>query len=150
MRIDISVIRGEVNKLVTTPNAQWQVEVFFDGQCPLCMREIKLLMWLDRRHRIRFTDIADAHFQAGDFHKTPSEFMDEIHGRLPDENGNPNQWITGVEVFRRLYSAVGFGIVVWPTRLPVISQMLEFCYRIFAKNRLRLTGRCTSDSCKIE
>ena len=31
------------------------VEVFYDGDCPLCTREIRLLRRLDRRGRIRFT-----------------------------------------------------------------------------------------------
>jgi predicted DCC family thiol-disulfide oxidoreductase YuxK len=33
-------------------------EVFFDGQCPICVREIRMLSKLDRREKIRFTDIA--------------------------------------------------------------------------------------------
>jgi hypothetical protein len=35
----------------------------------------------------------------------------EMHGRLTDGG-----WVTGVKVFRQLYSAVGFGPVVWLTR----------------------------------
>ena len=38
----------------------WHVEVFYDGEYPLCLRENKLLKWLDRKHRIRFTDILEA------------------------------------------------------------------------------------------
>ncbi|MGI9474584.1 MAG: DCC1-like thiol-disulfide oxidoreductase family protein [Rubripirellula sp.] len=49
--------------------------------------------------------------------------------------------------FRQLYKAVGFGTVVSITRLPVLSHLMELGYRIFAKNRLRLTGRCNSDTC---
>ena len=131
------------------PKPDWRVEVFYDGECPLCVREIKLLRWLDRRHRIRFTDIAAAGFQATEFGKTPVDFMDEIHGRLPDESGDPGEWIMGVEVFRQLYAAVGFGWLVWPTRLPLVAQALDFGYRIFAKNRLRLTGRCTTETCDV-
>ncbi|MFK8111589.1 MAG: thiol-disulfide oxidoreductase DCC family protein [Rubripirellula sp.] len=129
--------------------SDWRVEVFFDGECPLCVREIKLLRWLDRKQRIRFTDIAAADFQATEFSKTPADFMDEIHGRLPDQNGNPGQWILGVEVFRQLYAAVGLGWLVLPTRLPLISHGLDFGYRVFAKNRLRLTGRCTTETCDV-
>jgi predicted DCC family thiol-disulfide oxidoreductase YuxK len=62
------------------PTSDWHVEVFFDGDCPLCLREIKLLRWLDRKGRIRFTDIAAPDFQATDFGKTPADFMDdEMH-----------------------------------------------------------------------
>lgn len=122
----------------------WSVEVFYDGDCPLCCREIKLLRRLDRGKRIQFTDIATETFDPATHGKSISELMDEIHGRLP--NG---QWIIGVEVFRQLYTAVGFSPVVWLTRLPPISQLLDFGYRIFAKHRLRLTGRCTSESCEM-
>jgi len=121
----------------------WQIEVFFDGACPLCRKEIRMLQWLDRRQRIRFTDITAADFAAQDYGKTTQQFMDEIQGRLPD-----NSWITGVEVFRRLYGAVGFGWITWATRLPLVSHVLEWGYRKFAKNRLKWTGRCT-DSCLI-
>nr|WRX36686.1 hypothetical protein [uncultured bacterium] len=126
------------------------VEVFFDGECPLCMREIRLLRWLDRKHRICFTDIAAPDFQATEFGKTRDDFMEEIHGRLPDENGNAGHWIIGVEVCRQLYAAVGCGWLVWATRLPVISNFLNFGYRVFAKNRLRLTGRCTEQTCEVK
>lgn len=125
-------------------NANWKVEVFYDGECPLCLREIKLLRWMDRRQNIRFTDIADPVFRPSDYGKAMQEFMDEIQGRLPD-----GSWILGVEVFRRLYAAVGFGLLVAVTRLPGVSHGLGFGYRVFAKNRLRLTGRCTKETCEV-
>ncbi|QDV41173.1 hypothetical protein Enr13x_10110 [Stieleria neptunia] len=125
-------------------DAEWQVEVFYDGECPLCLREIKLLRWLDRKQRIRFTDISDPSFCPADLGKTMQEFMDEIQGRLPD-----GTWILGVEVFRRLYSAVGLRPLVALTRLPGLSQGLDLGYRFFAKNRLRWTGRCNAGTCQV-
>ncbi len=126
---------------------QYVVEVFFDGDCPLCQREIRLLQKLDRRHRIRFTDIASSDFDAGTIGISQQRLMDEIHGRLPD-----GSWITGVEVFRRLYGAVGFKWIVPATRIPGISHALDAGYRIFAKNRLKWTGRCSGPgaSCALE
>lgn len=124
--------------------SRWVVEVFYDGECPLCLREIKMLQWLDRKNNVRFTDIAAADFSAEEYGKTMSEFMDEIHGRMPS-----GEWIIGVEVFRQLYAAVGFKLLVWPSRWPGISQLLDWSYRLFAKNRLRLTGRCTTETCKV-
>lgn len=38
--------------------ANFDIEVFYDGACPLCMREIRMLQGRDRRQRIRFVDIA--------------------------------------------------------------------------------------------
>ena len=127
-------------------DTSWQVEVFFDGDCPLCRREINLIRRFDRRGRIRFTDIAESEFDPADYGMSMQSFMDEIQGRLP--NGT---WITGVEVFRRIYAAIGLGPVVLVSRLPVISHALDLGYRVFARNRLRLTGRCDSSSgtCRV-
>jgi predicted DCC family thiol-disulfide oxidoreductase YuxK len=121
------------------------VEVFYDGDCPLCMREIRMLMRKDRANRIVFTDIAAPDFDASAYGTTYAELMERIKGRLPD-----GTWIEGVEVFRQLYRAVGFGWLVAITRLPGLSHLLSLGYRAFAANRLRLTGRCTPDECTIE
>jgi predicted DCC family thiol-disulfide oxidoreductase YuxK len=119
-------------------------EVFFDGACPLCMREIALLRRLDRRGRLRFTDIADPAFDPAPTGRTYEELMAAICGRMPD-----GQIVEGVEVFRQLYGAVGFGPVVALTRLPGIAQLCDLGYRVFAKNRLRLTGRCQDEACAV-
>ncbi len=125
-------------------NPAWRVEVFYDGECPICLREINLLRWLDgKHHRIRFTDIATATFNPADYGKTLAEFEAEIHGRLAD-----GTWIIGVEVFRQLYSAVGFAFLMPITRLPIIESLLDWAYDIFARNRLRFTGRCKDDVCR--
>lgn len=125
----------------------WHVQVFYDGDCPLCMREIRLLRRLDRqRGRIRFTDIAAPRFDAAAWGTDQAALMGHIHGRLPD-----GRWIRGVEVFRQLYAAVGFGWLVALTRLPGIRHGLDAAYEVFARNRLRLTGRrCEGDACMIE
>lgn len=119
-------------------------EVFFDGQCPLCRREIELLRRFDRKGHVRFTDIADPAFDAGAIARTHEELMARIHGRDVDTG----VLVEGVEVFRRLYAAVGFGPLVALTRLPPVAWALDHAYRWFAKNRLWLTGRneCT-DAC---
>ncbi|MCC6214198.1 MAG: DUF393 domain-containing protein [Polyangiaceae bacterium] len=121
--------------------AQHDVEVFFDGECPLCAREIRMLRRLDRAGRIRFTDIAAPEFDAASIGSTQEALMRRIQGRLSD-----GTWIEGVEVFRRLYGAVGFGALVAMSRLPGVRQALDFGYERFAANRLRLTGRC-SEAC---
>ena len=117
-------------------------EVFFDGDCPLCMREIAMARRLDRRGRVRFTDIAAEGFDAEALGTTHEALMASIHGRTAD-----GTWVTGVEVFRRMYAALGFGPLVAVSRVPPVSWALEAGYRWFAANRLRLTGRCTAETC---
>jgi predicted DCC family thiol-disulfide oxidoreductase YuxK len=122
----------------------YDIEVFFDGGCPLCAREVAMLRRWDKRSRIRFTDIDQSDFDPATYGKTNTELMDQMHGRLPD-----GAWLRGVEVFRRMYAATGLGWLVMLSRLPLISQLLDLGYYIFAKNRLRLTGRCTGNSCAV-
>jgi predicted DCC family thiol-disulfide oxidoreductase YuxK len=124
--------------------SDYHFEVFFDGDCPLCVREIRMLQRLDRRGRIRFTDIAAADFEVQGIGRTWDELMERIHGRLP--NG---ELVEGVEVFRQLYGAVGFGPLVALTRLPIVRHLLDAAYVLFAKNRLRLTGRCNDRGCEL-
>ncbi len=113
------------------------VEVFYDGDCPLCMREIRMLMRKDRHGRIVFTDIAAPAFDASAYGSDLASFMARIRGRVAD-----GTWIEGVEVFRQLYTAIGFRWIVAVTRVPGISHLMRLGYHVFAKNRLRLTGRC--------
>ena len=125
----------------------YDVEVFFDGDCPLCVKEIGFLKWADkRRNRILFTDIADPSFEPGSVGLTMETLMDRIHGRL-----RTGELIEGVEVFRQLYTAIGLGWLVALTRLPGLRWLLDQAYLIFAKNRLKWTGRCSSEAgCIIE
>lgn len=125
-------------------SAQFQIEVFFDGGCPLCVREMNLLRRMDRNGQIRFTDIDAPDFDAAAYGKTREELMQRMHGRQPD-----GSWISGVEVFRQMYTAVGYERLVWMTRLPVVSQALDLAYTVFARNRLRLTGRCKDGVCAV-
>ena len=124
--------------------AGYDVEVYFDGDCPLCLREIKMLKWLDSAKRIRFTDIAAPGFDPASTGLTMFELMDKIHGRMPDGTR-----IEGVEVFRQLYGAVGFRRAVAISRWPGIAHALHLGYVVFAKNRLRMTGRCMEDVCEV-
>ena len=121
------------------------IEVFFDGGCPLCRREINVLRRWDRRGKIRFTDISSPDFLPAAVAMTDEALMAQMHGRLPD-----GTWLRGVEVFRRMYAAVGFGPLVFLSRLPLISQVLDWAYAVFARNRWRLTGRCTAEGCLVK
>jgi len=124
--------------------SDFAVEVFYDGACPLCTKEMRMLQRRDQGQRIRFTDIADPSFDAAAVGLSWETLMSRIHGRLPD-----GTVIEGVEVFRRLYAAVGFSTLAKLSRAPGISHLLELAYHLFAKNRLRLTGRCADDACEL-
>ncbi len=128
----------------TSTDAPFALEVLYDGDCPLCHREVTWLRKLDRRQRLRWTNIASNDFRCEDYGRSMEQLMGALHMRLPDAS-----LVTGVEAFRQMYSAVGFGWLIALTRLPGVSHLMEWSYRLFARNRLRLTGRCHSqDTCR--
>lgn len=127
-------------------NGSSQITVLYDGDCPLCSREIRFLERRDRgRGRIQFEDIADPSFDPSAYGLDSRNVMARIHGVLPD-----GTVIEGVEVFRRVYAAVGLGWLMAPTRWPGLRRLADLAYRIFARNRLRWTGRtpaCEAERC---
>ena len=65
-------------------NETWEIRVLYDGECPLCSREIRFLERLDRgRGRIAVEDIAAPSFDAGGYGLDDAQVMARIHGALP-------------------------------------------------------------------
>jgi predicted DCC family thiol-disulfide oxidoreductase YuxK len=126
----------------------WQIRVLYDGECPLCSREVRFLERRDRgRGRIQLEDIARPDFDPTLHGLDARQVMARIHGVLPD-----GSVVEGVEVFRRAYAAVGLGWLLAPTRWPGLRWLADFAYRVFARNRLRWTGResaCEEGRCQV-
>jgi predicted DCC family thiol-disulfide oxidoreductase YuxK len=113
-----------------------RLEVFYDGACPLCRREAHLIARRDRQQRIALTDIAADDFDATSYELPMDTFMAAIQARTPE-----GKWLEGVEVFRVIYGILGFRCLVRVSRWPGMSWVLDRAYRLFAANRLRITGR---------
>lgn len=115
----------------------WSIRILFDGECPLCAREGRLLMRLDAgRGRIDLEDIADPRFDPGRYGVTAADLEARLHGVLPD-----GRLVQGVEVLALAYEAVGWSWLARPARWPGTRWLLDRAYLWFARNRLRLTGR---------
>ena len=128
-------------------SVQPEFTILIDGLCPLCKREANLMAKLDKgRGGLAIIDIAAPDFDASRFGTTMDAVMGTIHGVLPD-----GRLITGMEVFRRAYGAVGHGWALAWTGWPVLRWVCDAGYRVFAKYRLRLTGRsdCDTGRCAV-
>jgi len=124
-----------------------QLKLLYDGECPLCVREVRLLERLNKRGHLALENIADPAFDPARYGRTLEELMGHIHGQLPD-----GRLVTGVEVFRRAYEAVGLGWLAAPLRWPLLAPLFDRAYAWFARNRLRLTGRgdaCENSRCTV-
>ncbi len=116
----------------------WKIKLLYDGECPLCMREVNFLRKKDAgRGIISFVDIDDRDYSAADnigiYYETA---MARIHAIT-----NQGEIITNVEVFRRVYEELGMGWVYAVTKLPVLGAIANYLYGIWAKWRFKLTGR---------
>ncbi len=131
--------------------------VLYDGACPLCLREVNGLQQRDQaRHgeqpRLSFVDIDRADYNP-ESHAGISyaEAMGRIHAITAD-----GEVLRDVAVFRRAYALVGLGWLYAPTRWPLVRQLADQAYGLWAAGRLRLTGRpnletlcrTRSDSCR--
>ena len=123
----------------------YPLTVFFDGACPICAREIALMKRLDRRRQLAFCDFSRPDYDATSIAFAPSELGRVIHARWAD-----GSVITGVEVFRAMWEAVGLGILARLSRLSLVEPLVLKAYAWFARNRLQLTGRlplCPRGAC---
>lgn len=127
----------------STPLSEPEFTILVDGLCHLCSKEAALLRRMDKeRGRIGIVDIAAPGFDPSAYHRTMNELMGEIHGVTKD-----GRLVTGVEVFRQCYEAVGWGWLLGWTRIPIIRQIVDAAYLCFAWLRLRLPRMKTGPSC---
>jgi predicted DCC family thiol-disulfide oxidoreductase YuxK len=124
---------------VLTPT--WKLTLLFDGDCPLCLREVAWLRRRDRLGRLVFEDIAAPDFEPARYDRTREQLMAAMHGLRPD-----GTLLVGADVFREAYGAVGLGWLVAPSRLPLLRPLVDAGYRLFARHRIRI-GRLFGRSC---
>ena len=114
-----------------------KIDLLYDSECPICQMEVDFLKKRDIDNHIRFTDLSSANYNPDEHgHIQFEEGMRKLHAVLPD-----GRVVRGVEVFRQTYEAIGLGWIFAATSLPVIGQVADYVYDIWAENRLRLTGR---------
>ncbi len=133
--LSTSVVQTEMKSSSTKFNS-YPLTVYFDGDCPICRREIHLMTMLNRKARLHFVDFSGSSYRPEDHGLAPCDLARVIHARWSDGN-----LITGVEVFRTMWEGVGLGFLARFSRIPWINSLLFKAYAWFAKNRLRLTGR---------
>lgn len=121
---------------------QSELTVLYDGACPLCCREVRLLRRLDQLHngsspRLAFVDIDAADYDpathAGiDYRRA----MGRIHAIRAD-----GTVVSDLAVFRQAYALVGLGWLLAPSGWPLLSRLADTAYGLWARWRLAFTGR---------
>ncbi len=130
--------QSTTNSKVDEQPPTWKIKLLFDGECPLCVREVNFLKKQDRdRGLVKFVDIiADDYTPADNANIDFEAAMGRIHAVLPD-----GAIVTNVEVFRQTYDILGIGWIYAITKLPLVGRLADALYGIWADYRLLLTGR---------
>ena len=126
-----------------TDSTEHRPVVFYDGDCPLCRREIDHYRRVDRASRLCWVDAASEPDSLGDFGLTFDVAMAELH--VLDEAG---QWQRGVDAFLVIWDHLPryrwLTALVRGLRLRS-PQRVE--YRRFARWRSR--RRCDTSGCSL-
>ena len=94
-------------------NASWQIKMLYDGQCPICSREVAMLTRRNGEGRLAFEDISDPAFDPLKYGLTLSQVIGSMHAVRSD-----GTVLSGIDVFAELYDHVGWTwlsrIIRWP------------------------------------
>lgn len=111
--------------------AKSALTVWFDGACPLCLREIALFRRLDKRSRIHFEDVSNPDAICP---IDRAELLERFHAQ---ERGRP--LVSGAAAFAAMWRAIPilrpFGEMA---RIPVVLYVLERLYVTFLRVRPEL------------
>ncbi|KAL7192029.1 hypothetical protein ACSBR2_023977 [Camellia fascicularis] len=115
-----------------------KIKMLYDGECPLCMREVNMLRERSKRYgTIKFVDISSDEYSPKENRDLDYKtVMGRIHAIL--SNGTV---VTDVEAFRRLYEAVDLGWIYAITKYEPFATIVDALYGVWAKYRLQITGR---------
>lgn len=121
--------------------ATWTIKLLYDGECPVCLKQVAFLRERDVHSQILYEDIAaddyDPDMNGGIDYEMA---MKTIHGVLPD-----GTVVHGMETIRLLYDAIGLGWLSGPTGWPVLKPVFDRIYDWFSENRLTITGEKMCD-----
>ena len=138
----------------------WPLTLYFDGDCPLCAREIKLLRAHATSHaaahptaaKLQLVDISDEAFDAQALGFTREQMAFVLHARFDD-----GTWVTGLDATLWSWRAAGLGRWAAPLSWRPLRPLLTLGYRLFCRWRPHLawlphpegSRRCRDGSCTV-
>lgn len=118
---------------MSSVKVQYPLTIYFDGSCPLCTREVKLLSRYDEQQQLLLVDCSSPAFAPVDGYQR-DDMMALIHAR--DAAG---QWLIGAPVFAAAYRASGFASIAGLWGHAALQPMWRVVYPWIARNRQLLS-----------
>ncbi len=117
------------------------IEVFHDGDCPVCRIEVRFYGRIDKAGAIRWTDITSLADAALPYGKSRAELLGRFHVRelSPQAAG---RWSIGVDAFARIWRELPvFRRFAWIFAVPGIRQLAQLFYLGFLRWQARDRAR---------
>jgi predicted DCC family thiol-disulfide oxidoreductase YuxK len=118
------------------PNDMPRDTLHYDGNCPLCMREVRLLRRI-ARPGLALVDLNEVPEQPGQ--PTRQTRLTTLH--LLTAEG---KWLTGVDATVRAWSHTRWGFLFRILRWPLIGPLADAAYRYWARKRYQRLYGCSS------
>jgi len=121
--------------------------IYYDGWCSACTKSAELFTRLDKgRGLVVCIDFRSdtQHMETVDI--DPTALAASLHTQTPD-----GVVLSGPEAIRHAFTMLGHRHSTSWTALPIIRPIVDACYRVFARNRLRwfANHQCKDGSCTI-
>ena len=119
-------------------------KVFYDGNCPLCNKEINIYKKLDTGSKFDWIDINTNQKLLDEYNLSFIDTMKIFH--VIDNTGTVQKGVDGFLVIWR--ELAYWKILYFIVRLPLIKQLAKIAYHWFAIWRFKKNCNC-SESCQI-
>ena len=120
--------------------------ILYDGECPMCIFQMKVLSWLDWSHALALVPLSDPRAQEIAPQLTREDLLEAIHCVTPE-----GRIYRGARAIRfvgmRLPLLVPVALFLW---LPGVIQIAEIVYQWVSRNRLLFSKMFgCKDACAI-
>ena len=104
--------------------------LYYDGQCPLCLAEIRFLSRRPHGGLLAFVDVTTDTAQTVADGISCAAALANMHGRLAD-----GTLLVGVSVFPAAYQRAGLPAMAWVFSRPWLQPFWRAAYAVFARYR---------------
>ena len=112
--------------------------IYYDALCPLCHREMQQIKRRDLQQKITLVDINRIDFEDTYPHIDRIKANQILHGQRAS-----GELLLGLDVTHAAWSLVGAGKFTGLLRLPLIRQVADRAYLLFARHRYRISWLLT-------
>jgi predicted DCC family thiol-disulfide oxidoreductase YuxK len=135
---------------VASPHTR--LTLYYDGNCPFCLAEMKRMASWNHAGYLAFIDIATPGFDPALLGTDMAALNLQLHSQTAD-----GTLLVGIDSMLAAYPLVGKGWMVWPLRVGWLRPLLGYLYRQFARNRYRISAwlgyrpvvRCEAGVCQV-